>query len=86
MTLEDAIKEVPKGWQWLVRNHQIEQEEGAFANVMSPDFHSVVVQSLEGGTRDVSPGVRFPVYAATPALALMIAAKMARAWLEDHAA
>ena len=70
-SIDAALTLVPEDFQWLVRD----DERGGFCNVTSPDF--VAIEGSNG--QDESIGKRFPTYAATPALALCIAALRARA-------
>lgn len=53
------------GWQWLART---DETYGGFANVTTPDFST---------TGPVLIGQRYPVYGATPAVALHAALSMA---------
>lgn len=58
--LQDAVSAVPDDFDWLARN-QRDQRHGGFANIN------------RGGERPNEGAPCWPVYAATPALALCIA-------------
>ncbi|UTU07986.1 hypothetical protein CcrC1_gp300 [Caulobacter phage C1] len=63
------VETVLPGYGWLVR---ADESQGYFANIMSPDYVSIVEQS-GGRFVDRSLGKRYPAYAPTPAQALKTA-------------
>ncbi|AXQ69890.1 hypothetical protein HOU03_gp378 [Caulobacter phage CcrSC] len=62
-----AVEQTLPGWGWLTRN---DDEQGYFANIMTPDFAGGV-EIINGYVLDFSVGERFYAYAKTPGEALL---------------
>lgn len=77
-TLEEAIKQVPQGYRWLIRS---DEARGYFANLVRKEY----IQVISNGVDNLRPGDNFPTYWDDPAQALMMSIEVCNRYLKEQA-
>lgn len=75
ITLEEAIKQVPQSYNWLIRS---DERRGYFANLIRKEYFQVAI-NREDNLRE---GDTFPTYWDDPAQALMMSIEVCNRYLE----